>query len=88
MLKNKVSNLLNALMSGAFKQWLYSSVVRKAEIEHLFNGTNSHLLFVVDFDTRLVWELLLLPSNAQNAPNLPSLKGNRWRPYQGVISAV
>ena len=28
------------------------------------------------------------PSNAQTAPNLPTLKGNRWRQYRGVISAV
>ena len=47
-------------------------------------GTNSLQLFVVEFDTCLVWELLSLPSNAQTAPDLPSLKGNRW----GVISAV
>ena len=33
------------------------------------NGTNSLQLFVVEFDTYLVWELLLLPSNAQTAPN-------------------
>ena len=40
------------------------------------------------FDTCLVWELLLLPSNAQTAPNLPSLKGNRWPQEQWVISTV
>ena len=40
------------------------------------NSTNSLQLFVVEFDTCLVWELLLLPSNAQIAPNLSSLKGN------------
>ena len=39
----------------------------------------------MEFNTCLVLELLLLPSNAQTAPNLLSLKGNRW---QGVISAV
>ena len=39
-----------------------------------FNGTHSVQLFVVEFDTCLVWELLLLPSNAQTAPDLPSLK--------------
>ena len=36
------------------------------------NGTNSLQLFVVDFDTCLVWELLLLPSNALTAPNWPT----------------
>ena len=41
------------------------------------NGTNSLQLFVVDFDTCLVWSFLLLPPHAQTAPNLPSLKGNR-----------
>ena len=35
--------------------------------------------------TCLVWELLFLP---QTPPNLPSLKGNRWRHQRGVISAV
>ena len=41
------------------------------------NERHSLQLFVVEFDTCLVWELLLLPSNAQTAPNLPSLKGAR-----------
>ena len=54
----------------------------------LHNGMNSLQLFVVDFDEYLVWEMLVLPSNAQSAPNLPSLKGNRWRYWRGVISAV
>ena len=35
--------------------------------------------FVVEFDTCLVWELLLLPSNAQTALNFPSLKGARYQ---------
>ena len=43
---------------------------------------------LADFDTCLVRELLLLPSNAQIAPSLPSLKGNRWRHYWRMISAV
>ena len=51
-------------------------------------STNSLQLFFVEFDTCLVWELLLLPSNAPTAPNLPSLKGARWRHWRGVISAV
>ena len=42
----------------------------------LVNQRHSLQLFVVEFDTCLVWELLLLPSNAQIAPNLSSLKGN------------
>ena len=36
-------------------------------------------LFVADFDTCLVWELLLPPSNAKTAPNVSSLMGSRWR---------
>ena len=43
------------------------------------NGMHSLQLFVVEFDTCLVWEFLLLPFDAQTAPNLPSLKGARWR---------
>ena len=51
----------------------------------LLNQRHSLQLFVVETDKCLVWELLFLPSNA---PNLPSLMGNRWRHYHGVISAV
>ena len=36
-------------------------------------GLKSFQLFVVVFDTRLVWELLMLPSDIHAAPNLPSL---------------
>ena len=39
------------------------------------NQRYSLQLFAVEFDTCLVWELLLLPSNAQTAPNSPFLKG-------------
>ena len=49
--------------------------MRNAEMD--CNGTNSLQLYVVECDTCLVWELL--PFNAQTAPNLPSLKGNRLR---------
>ena len=48
------------------------------------NGMNSLQLFVVDFDTCIVWELLLLSSNTPNLPS--SLKGNRWE--WGVISVI
>ena len=54
----------------------YISLMRPSSSSH--NQRHSLQLFVVEFDTCLVWELLLLPSNAQTVPNLPSLKGNRW----------
>ena len=43
-------------------------------------GKSRHSLqpFVVEFDICLVWELLFLPSDAQTAPNLPSLKCAKW----------
>ena len=52
---------------------------------HVNNQRHSLWLFVVN--SCLVWELLFLPSNAQTAPNSPSLKGARWRHWQGLISA-
>ena len=38
------------------------------------NGKYSFQLFVVVLDTRLVWEMLILPSDAQAASSLPSLR--------------
>ena len=43
------------------------------------HGTNSLQLFIVEFYTCIVLELLLLPSNSQTGTNLPSFKGNKWR---------
>ena len=54
----------------------------------ILNQRHSLQLLVVEFDTCLVWELLLLPSYAQTALNLPTLKGARWRHLRGLISAV
>ena len=51
------------------------------------NQMHSLLLFVVDFDTCLVWELLLLPSNAQSAPNFPSLTVSDFDTCEVHISA-
>ena len=45
------------------------------------NERHSLQLFVVEFDPCLVWELLLLPSNAQTAPNSPTL-------FEGNLSIV
>ena len=49
------------------------------------NQRHSLQLFVLEFDTCLVWELLLLPPNALTAP---SLRGTRWRHWRGLISAI
>ena len=48
------------------------------------NRRHSLQLFVVEFDTCLVWGLLLLPSNA----NYAYVKGVRWRHLQGPNSTV
>ena len=53
-----------------------------------YNQRHSLQLFVVEFDTCLFWELLLLPSNAQTAPNLPSLRAPDVKTREEHISAV
>ena len=52
------------------------------------NGRRSFQLFVVKFDTHLVCELLLLTSNAQTAPNLPSLRAPDGDTSKELISAL
>ena len=48
--------------------------------KNLENGMGRcSLQILAEFDTCLVWELLLLPSNALTVTNLPSLKGTRRR---------
>ena len=54
--------------------WAVPKVSRDNMASYL-NQSHSLQLFVVEFDTCLVWELLLLPSNGQTALNMPSLKG-------------
>ena len=52
------------------------------------NGTSSLQLFVVEFDTCLVWELLLLTSKTQTASNFPSLMAPDVDTSKEGISAV
>ena len=52
------------------------------------NQRHSLQLFVVEFDTCLVWASPLLPSNAQTASNLPSLRELDVDTSEKMISAV
>ena len=57
-------------------------------VRYSVNERHSLQLFVVEFDTCLVWELLLLPSHVQTAPNLPSLRVPDVDTSEEQISAV
>ena len=58
------------------------------------NGKYSFQLFVVVLDTCLVWEMLVLPSDAQAASSLPSLRvpdgdtSNQPCEYVSLIYAI
>ena len=56
--------------------------------EACWNLRHSLTLFLVEFDTCLVWELMLLPSNAQTAPNLLPLRAPDGDTSEERISAV
>ena len=78
-----IEQTLNMKVFGILERtFIYLKTIWKYD-----NGTNSIQLFVVEFDTCLlwIWELLLLSSNARTAPNLPYLK---MATLAGVISAI